>query len=321
MWIRRLCMRNEYEFVKHIEATPLKFFFVSMTRRLNHWHSDVEILMIFDGSVILETGNRKYKLSKDDIFILNPNEIHSLSRTEESNMILAVQFDPKFCKAYFPDLQKVYFKSQHITMESMEACYAELRKYLLQIVKEFYKKDQCYKLKLMSTLNLMVSYLIERIDYEYITEKEVTSRQKNLDRLNHIILYVNDNFTNKISLKEIAEKENLDMYYLSHFIKRYLGISFQEYLNKLRLEKAEELLLRTHLSFLDICIESGFSDYRYLNKMFLKEFGLTASEYKKHNINSHVFEKKFNNETENEVIHSEMVLELWISYLDITEST
>lgn len=312
-------MSYEYEFVRHIEGTSLKFFFVSMTHRLNHWHSDVEILMVVEGSVTLETSNKKYKLLKDDIFIVNSNEIHSLSKNDENNMILAMQFDPKFCKAYFQELQRLYFTTQHITQEKRKTCYSELRKYLLQIVKEYYKKDKCYRLRLMSTLHLVICSLIENLDHVDTTEKEMTNRQKNLDRLNHIILYVKENYMNKISLKEIAEKERLDMYYLSHFIKRHLGISFQEYLNKVRLEKASELLIRTDMTNLDICIESGFSDYRYLNKMFLKEFGCTAFEYKKHNENSYAVQTRLYNETENQVIHSEMALESFIKCLDFNE--
>ncbi|WP_078549557.1 AraC family transcriptional regulator [Litchfieldia alkalitelluris] len=309
-------MNYEYEFVRHIESTSLKFFFVSMTHRLYHWHNDIEILMVVDGSVILETGNKKYTLSKNDIFILNSNEVHSLSKTNETNTILAIQFDPKFCKAYFPQLQRIIFTSQYITEKTRKLCWTELSRYMLQIVKEYNKKDKCYQLKLMSTLHLMICSLIENLDYEDTSEKKLSSQQKNIDRLNHIILYVKENYMSKITLKSIAEKENLDMYYLSHFIKKHLSISFQEYLNKVRLEKAVDLLMRTDMNMLDICIESGFSDYRYLNKMFVKEFGCTATEYKKLNENSKSKIPEFQDELQSEVIHNDKALEVFIKHLE-----
>lgn len=309
-------MNYEYEFVKHIETTYFKFFFVSMTHRLYHWHNDIEILFVVDGSVTVETGNKKYRLLKNDIFILNSNEVHSLTKTDEGNTILAIQFDPKFCGEYYPQLQRIFFKNQHITEKNNGECWNELKKYLLQIVKEYYKKDKCYMLKLMSTLNLIICCLICNIEYEDSDEKELSSQQKNLERLNHIIFYVKENYMNKISLKEISGKENLDMYYLSHFIKKHLGISFQEYLNKVRLEKAVELLLQTDRSKLDICIECGFSDYRYLNKMFLKEYNCTPEDYKRLNAKSQTVFPQIYDDVQNEIIHSDKALKDLIKRFD-----
>ena len=57
-------------------------------------------------------------------------------------------------------------------------------------------------------------------------------------------------------------------------------MSFQEYLNKRRLEKALALMQDPNLSLLQICVECGFSDYRYLNRMFTKEFHCTITEYR-----------------------------------------
>ena len=309
-------MLYEYEFIRHIESTCFKFFFVSMVHRNYHWHSDIEILFVVDGSVTLDTADKSFKLSKNDIFLLNSNEVHSLTKTSEANTILTIQFDPKFCSSYFPQLQRIIFPKPFITKTANEVCFYSLKNYLSQMVIEYYKKEPYFQLKLMSNLNLMICSLLENLEYKDITEKAVSTHAKNLDRLNHVILYVKENYMNKISLKNIAEKENLDMYYLSHFVKKYLGISFQEYLNKVRLEKALELLIQTNRTKLDICIECGFSDYRYLNKMFLKEFNCTPAEYKRqYSIQGSKF-SVLDNDLQQELIHSEMALKSLIKYLD-----
>lgn len=307
-------MKYEYEFIRHIEATSFKFFFISMMRRLYHWHSDIEILLVLDGSVMLETANNSYRLSKNDIFIINANEVHSFTKTEEPNTILAIQFDPKFCKGYFPQLQRIVFLDQSISEHNNNSCWTEMKKYLSLIVKDYYEKEKCCMLKIMSTLHLIVCCLLNYLNYEDTSEKELSSQQNNLNRLNRIILFVKENYMNKVSLKDIAEKENLDMYYLSHFIKKHLGISFQEYLQKVRLEKAIELLM-TDRKRLDICIECGFSDYRYLNKIFLKELGCMPVEYKKLNKKPETPLTTYRDE-QHEIIHSDKALEVLLQHLD-----
>ena len=78
--------------------------------------------------------------------------------------------------------------------------------------------------------------------------------------------------------------ENLDMSYLSHFIKNKLGITFREYVNRLRLERAADLVANTRMRMIDICIDCGYSDYRYLNKAFLEEFKMTPSQMRESGI-------------------------------------
>ena len=92
---------------------------------------------------------------------------------------------------------------------------------------------------------------------------------------------IDENFRRKLLLGEIARREGLTMPYLSHLFKDTLGMSFQEYLKKRRFEYARSLLLGTRKSLLDISLESGFSDARYMIRMFEGEFGCTPREYRR----------------------------------------
>lgn len=94
-------------------------------------------------------------------------------------------------------------------------------------------------------------------------------------RLAGIIDYIQKNYTHNISLADLAQRENLDMTYLSHFIKNKLGVTFREYVNRLRLERAVDLVVTTNMRMIDICIDCGYSDYRYLNKAFMQEFNMS----------------------------------------------
>jgi AraC-like DNA-binding protein len=273
-------MRFDYELIRHFEGTHFTTFFISINHRLYHWHSDFEVLLLIEGSVIVNTAQKQYELNKDDLFLINQNEIHSLARTKENNTILAIQFDPKFCKSYFPKLQRLKFLVRQIKRNEYPDLWEDLRKSMTDIVMDYFRKETGYQLKLMSTLNMLIYRLLRDLQYEIIDEDRLFTENKNLARLNRIINCIQNNYTNKISLKDLAENENLDMYYLSHFIKKQLGISFQEYVNKIRLEKALDLITHTSKTHLDICIECGFSDYRYLSKLFLKEYGCTPLRYK-----------------------------------------
>ena len=271
----------EYEFIKHISGTSLKTFVVSINWRELHFHNDMEIFLVLKGSVNIDDGQQRHLLKRNDIFISNRNAIHSLRRTQEENLLMVLQLDPLLCKKYYPRIAHVRFTKRHILRESSPEYWEMFRTCMEKIVACYCKKEEGYALELVSILNHMLFRMLGHDDYTVLDEKTAAAENRNMDRLQRIIEFMRENYMYPITLKEIAERENLDMYYLSHFIKTHLGISFQNYLNRMRGEKAEYLLLHTDLSHIDICMECGFSDYKYLNKVFLKEFGCTPGEYRK----------------------------------------
>ena len=90
-----------------------------------------------------------------------------------------------------------------------------------------------------------------------------------------------DNYNRKLTLSEIAEREHLSIYYLSHIIKESAGLSFQDLLSYIRVEESEKLLLGTNKKIGTIAEETGFSAVRYYIKHFEHWFGMHPLEYRK----------------------------------------
>ena len=90
-----------------------------------------------------------------------------------------------------------------------------------------------------------------------------------------------DNYARKLTLSEIAENEDLSIYYLSHIKKEASGLSFQDLLGYIRVEESEKLLLGTSKKIGVIADEIGFSAVRYYIKHFETWYGMHPSEYRK----------------------------------------
>lgn len=98
--------------------------------------------------------------------------------------------------------------------------------------------------------------------------------------MGRIVDYIDRHSSEKLLLSDIAEKENLNLYYLSHQFKNSFGMPFQEYLSRVRCEKARKQLILTDLSLLDICLSCGFSDPKYFNRDFRRQYGCTPKQYR-----------------------------------------
>lgn len=268
----------EFEFIEHMRGMDIRMFIVTIYKRQTHFHNDIEILMPLEGSVIIDVSTRRTLVETGDFFIVNRNESHSLGRTEASNILLVLQFSPNFCKDYYPQLLRMRIEKRHIVRKSMPELYGQLKTTFAHMLRAMVEKRDGYQLELMGALNAIVYAMVCR----GICEKDITERpigeEKNRARLTSIVDYIQKNYTHSVSLAELSKAENLDMTYLSHFIKKQLGISFREYVNRLRLEHAVDLITNTHMRMIDVCVECGYSDYRYLNKAILSEFGMSPAQ-------------------------------------------
>ncbi len=93
--------------------------------------------------------------------------------------------------------------------------------------------------------------------------------------------YVAENFDKSISLAELSEKFFINPYYLSRQFKEKTGDTYLNYLLKLRINRAKELLEKTDLKVYEVCEMVGYSDTNYFSKLFEKFAGCRPSEFKK----------------------------------------
>ncbi|HIW31360.1 MAG TPA: AraC family transcriptional regulator, partial [Candidatus Paenibacillus intestinavium] len=98
--------------------------------------------------------------------------------------------------------------------------------------------------------------------------------------LNQIIDYIHANYDQDISLSELAEKFHMNYSYLSWYFKHRTNENMTAYINKLRIEKAKELLKYNEDTISQISMKIGFSEHNYFSKVFKKFTGMTPVEYR-----------------------------------------
>ena len=107
------------------------------------------------------------------------------------------------------------------------------------------------------------------------------SFQKNSNQFDKIIEYIEKNFTENISSKSVSEKFGYNESYFCKRFKEIFGITFSNYINRLRLEHSCKLLTSTNQSISLIATSCGFSDINYFSFTFKKFFGVSPSGFRK----------------------------------------
>ncbi|PYG89758.1 two-component system response regulator YesN [Ruminiclostridium sufflavum DSM 19573] len=98
--------------------------------------------------------------------------------------------------------------------------------------------------------------------------------------LRKAIDYIHEHYNEQVTLNEVAENIYVSTFYISRMFKKELGISFVDYLNDVRIEKAKELLKDVKYKTYEVAEMVGIPDPHYFSKIFKKYSGMTPSEYK-----------------------------------------
>lgn len=123
-------------------------------------------------------------------------------------------------------------------------------------------------------------YKLQEIVEEFTESMFNYIPSKNYELMKKAMLYISNNFSNDLTLEEVATYVHLNPAYFSSIFKQSSGSSFKEYLNMVRVEESKRLLANTDYSIIDIAIATGFEDQSYFSKVFKKYTGLTPKQYR-----------------------------------------
>lgn len=272
---------KEYEIVQHTLMNNLEVLMVEMTSRNPHGHSDLEIGTVVKGSLELILDQKHIKLEKNDIYVINRYQIHSFIGKGRESLVLAFQINSEFYKNLSSKQNRYQFRS---IIRNSDAGHDRLYDNLLECAKTYYSQGPFFEMKCASLLFDSLYLLAGMEGSRIISDKEYAMTRSSTLRLNRILEYMSGHYTEPIRLEDLADSEHITSYHLSHFIKKALGISFQEYLNDLRFEQAYRLVTQTSFNILEVCMECGFSSSRYLNQMFMKRTGYKVMDFRKRKV-------------------------------------
>lgn len=274
-------MNNGFD-IQHFDSIhPYKIYISKVTYFNLHWHNYIEIFYVKKGNIRITTGDFSFNLDEGHICFIDSGIIHSVNQTNTPNEILVLQISTESTSP-FHALQKYKFNPETYLSDLSNATLplSELQKLLSDSYTESMLKAPGYQSIISSFINAIIGimmrhyYLVLKTEDDYIAES-------NLQRMSQIIDYLDHHYMDKISLQQLANDLHMNYYYLSHFFKDNAGVSFQDYLNNLRVDKSLPLLTDQAISITRISYDCGFPNIKAYTKVFKEKFGVLPSEYRK----------------------------------------
>lgn len=274
------------EKIVYKDTLPINVLTAEIDEYPIHFHEDMEVVYILKGMITMRNGCYTQVLKEGDIYIFNDREMHSFEKIDgEENMVMMLQIDLTYFGIYYDSLKNSFYVTDQNSDD--DEALDGLRTIMARVMMELLQKGYGYEENIIESIHNLIGAMEADFKYFLLEDgrfvNEVTKRGNKVlaGRLNRIVDYMYDNYYRKLTLGEIADREHLSIYYLSHVIKEATGLSFQDLLSFIRVEESEKLLLGTNKKISTIAEETGFSAVRYYVKHFETWFGMHPSEYRK----------------------------------------
>lgn len=248
-----------------------------------HCHEDfIELSFVTSGSVDYLIEGKEYTLKKGQVLISNPGIYHkelfnSNTNCRELHLGLTNVNIFNSCKKDFIDIGD----KNVLTLSTYKD---EILKTCQDIVDEQknHKQTSPFMLKslVMKVLVLLHREINEEIPNLNSQEFSFKSREKKV-LVESITKYLNENYTEDISLYTLSKNMYLSPVYISKIFKELMGDSPINYLIQIRLIKAKNLLEDSKLSIKTIAKMVGYNDPYYFSKLYKKYYGISPNKARK----------------------------------------
>lgn len=277
----------------------LPFFIIKMDRcaQRKHRHSYVQIIYICRGHLKHVLNNNEFDVHCGDIFIIPPLVPHYFIDLQKGKFeLIEFEFSPEFINEKFSTGQSspsffdfAYLEPFLVAENKVKPrlnlsgnLRLEAEEIFNEVLREYEIRDNDFELIIKALLLKLLVLVGREFKKDMHSAESQVLYQRHRDALQNSLKFINEHYTEDISLEDAARVAMFSQSYFRYLFKLMTGRTFVEYLNRLRILKAVELLkARQDKKIIEICCEAGYNNVNHFNRIFKMETGLTPKQVRK----------------------------------------
>lgn len=261
---------NQLPYISEISYSP------GFNKGSLHTHSFTEIMYVVSGSGYFITERNRYEIKADDMVVINPKAPHTESAGSSGMNILIMGAEGFLMRGEREMQPSSYF------IHSFSTTRNDVNVFFQQILHEVKTKDRFYDEicdQLMRCLVLVISRLVH-LRISIISPDNGFQDPSLLDECRIVKQYLEEHFSEDITLQTLAELTAANKYSLSHAFKQYMFMPPIQYLIRLRIKEARNLLETSDFTIAQIASYVGFSSQSHFAQTFKKLMQVSPKEYR-----------------------------------------
>lgn len=277
---------KEFPFqISEVELTPQ-----NSRPGTRHWHSYFEITCVLEGKGNYFVNGHEYTMEEDDIIIFNNVEPHGWKLLGGNMRLLVMIFSPEFVAQKMSVFDTEYLKpfvergsnfKNRVGRE--DEVNREIRAGIQEIYQEWQERKDGYPLMIKANVLRILTMLIRTYQDESKSSEMLREKKAAMKRLEQAFAYIEEHYCEKITLEEVASSVYMSSNYFSSYFRKVTNISFSDYVTRMRIKHARELLREGKGNVTEIAMECGFNNISNFYRLYKKHVGTLPKEEKSKN--------------------------------------
>lgn len=260
----------------------------------SHMHSFIEIVFVAHGSCVHKYHGTEVTLIPGDIFIVVPHEEHSYTITSRT-VIYNCLFYPEALGEDWKSLRQIkglydllmvepFYRSEEKKQEILHLQPAEasnLESILKLMLKEQTNRQTGAHLVIKANLIMLLASLGRAWENQFPGDMHSYGGKREM--LTEALKHIEENMNKDLTISDLAARVYLSPHYFRKVFREVTGLTPIEYINKIRISKAAQLLVQKDHSISEIAEKVGIMDMNYFSRMFRTHMGCSPTDYRRRN--------------------------------------
>lgn len=242
----------------------------TISRKINHH----ELMLVTGGFAHVTIGNKKYKVKEGELLYLRPEIFHCI-RPESKNPLNFISVHFSFTNVEFDNNKwKIKAEKGDLPLQDVQFLdnYYIIKNLMKGMLEVWFQKFPYYE--------FVSKTMLQQILFKIFRDMEVKlPNYSNSLKVKEVIKFMTENIEKKITLSELSQLVNLSPTYLSKVFKKTTGYSIIEFFNKMKIDKAKELIIEGDKKVKEVAEILGYKDEFYFSRIFKKIEGVSPKEF------------------------------------------
>ncbi|WP_110931922.1 AraC family transcriptional regulator [Paenibacillus bouchesdurhonensis] len=249
---------------------------------VSHFHSTYEIYYLMSGQRNIFIQDRTIAMNEGDVVIIAPNILHrtiNAAQPKHERLIINIHeqyFSPDSShkEALRPLLEQDYLIVNGSLRDQLSI--GSLSRAIIQEMKEQASGFELFAQTLAVQLLIICCRHLKQNAMEALASPSPMH-----ERISEIVRYINEHYTEELSLHLLADKFYISPYYLSRYFKKATGFTYVEYVNSVRIKEAKKLLEHSSMKVNLIARRVGFGSVTHFGRVFKEVTGNAPLYYRR----------------------------------------
>jgi AraC-like DNA-binding protein/mannose-6-phosphate isomerase-like protein (cupin superfamily) len=251
-----------------------------------HWHEEIELVVVIEGSTHLEYVDGSLELQQGDGVFINSNTMHRLTQTSSIDChIINFVFKPEFLGGRFDSRIYNEFIKPICSNKSLSAIKLSpmimWERLILEKISNAFAiyTNQRFGYELSVQASLLDAWYILCVNQPTLFEPIPPITESKI-RLDKITKFIHTHYDQKLAIKDLASVADISESECYRLFRKTLQTTPNDYILNHRLQMAAIKLIATNLSILNISYELGFGNPSYFSKKFKEQYASTPKEFR-----------------------------------------